>query len=128
MSRDARQEDSNDLKHMLASARQDTKKIDLKSISTDELWVLHEEIASILSANMRAKKARLERLLDKLDGKASNRSGQYRQYRRYPIVHPKFRNAEPPHQTWSGRGRQPHWMRELLARGKSLEDVRIPGR
>jgi DNA-binding protein H-NS len=123
MSRDGRQEDSNDLKQILATARQETKKIDLKSISTDELWTLHEEIASILSANMRAKKAKLEKLLDKLDGKALNRS---RQYRRYRIVRPKFRNAEPPHQTWSGRGRQPHWMRELLARGQSIEDVRIP--
>lgn len=122
MSRDGRQEDSNNLKQILATARQETKKIDLKSISTDELWALHEEIASILSTNMRAKKARLEKLLDKLEGKTLNRS---RPYRRYPIIHPKFRNAEPPHQTWSGRGRQPHWMRELLARGKSIEDVRI---
>lgn len=122
MSRNGRQEDSNILKQILATASKDTNKIDLKSISIDELWALHEQIASILSANMRAKKARIEKLIDKLEGRALSRSGPYRRYR---IVHPKFRNAEPPHQTWSGRGRQPHWMRDLLARGKSLEDVRI---
>ena len=123
MNRDGRQDASSNLKQILATAKQDTKKIDLKSISTDELWVLHEEITSVLSANMRAKKARLEKLIEKLEGKPLNGA---RQYRRYPIVHPKFRNVEPPHQTWSGRGRQPHWMRELLASGKSIEDVRIP--
>jgi DNA-binding protein H-NS len=123
MSRDGRQEGSNNLKQILATARQEAKKIDLKSVSTDELWALHEEITTILSANIRAKKAKLEKLLDKLDGRALNRSRPYRPYR---VVHPKFRNVEPPHQTWSGRGRQPHWMRELLAQGKSIEDVRIP--
>ena len=122
MSRNGRQEDSNILKQILATASKDTNKVDLKSISIDELWALHEEIASILSANMRAKKARIEKLIDKLEGRTPNRSGPYRRYR---TVHPKFRNAEPPHQTWSGRGRQPHWMRDLLARGQSIEDVRI---
>jgi DNA-binding protein H-NS len=123
MNRDGLQEDLSNLKQISATARQETKKIDLKSISTDELWALHEEITSILSANMRAKKAKLEKLLDKLEGKALNGS---RPYRRYRVVRPKFRNVEAPHQTWSGRGRQPHWMRDLLARGKSIEDVRIP--
>jgi len=122
MSREARQEDLNNLKPILATARQEIKKVDLKSISTDELWALHEEITSILSAKMRAKKAKLEKRLNKLEGKPLDRTRQYRPYR---IVHPKFRNAEPPHQTWSGRGKQPHWMRDLLARGQSMEDVRI---
>src|SRR5437660_12270914 len=38
--------------------------------------------------------------------------------RPYAKVHPKFRNPGPPHQTWSGRGHQPRWVRELLAAGK----------
>lgn len=120
MSRYERQHESNNLQQVLAVASKDTTKIELKSLSIDELWALHEEIASILSANMRAKKASIEKLIDKLEGRALTRP-----YRRYRAVHPKFRNADPPHQTWSGRGRQPHWMRDLLARGKSLEDVRI---
>ncbi|HKO72028.1 MAG TPA: H-NS histone family protein [Bradyrhizobium sp.] len=122
MSRYERQHESSTLQQILAMASKDTTKIELKSLSIDELWALHEEIASILSANMRAKKASIEKLIDKLEGRALTRP---RPYRRYRTVHPKFRNADPPHQTWSGRGRQPHWMRDLLARGKSLEDVRI---
>ena len=86
MSRNGRQEDSNILKQILATASKDTNKIDLKSISIDELWALHEQIASILSANMRAKKARIEKLIDKLEGRALNRSGPYRRYRIVPEV------------------------------------------
>jgi hypothetical protein len=37
-----------------------------------------------------------------------------------PERHPKFRNPDAPHQTWSGRGKQPHWIRELLQKGKQL--------
>jgi len=35
-----------------------------------------------------------------------------------------YRNPENPDQQWSGRGRQPAWIKALLASGKSLEDVK----
>jgi DNA-binding protein H-NS/nucleoside phosphorylase len=38
---------------------------------------------------------------------------------------PKYANPENPSQTWTGRGRQPGWVRELLASGKRLEDLEI---
>ncbi|WP_245478005.1 H-NS family nucleoid-associated regulatory protein [Bradyrhizobium guangxiense] len=41
------------------------------------------------------------------------------------MIKPRFQNPESPFQTWSGRGRQPRWMMELLAQGKSLEDLKI---
>jgi DNA-binding protein H-NS len=41
-------------------------------------------------------------------------------------VQPKFRNPNPPHQTWSGRGKQPVWMRQVLADGvTTMDDLRI---
>jgi DNA-binding protein H-NS len=98
------------------------KKIDLNSMSIDELWALHEQITSILSAKMQAEKLKLEKRLEQIGGKALDVA---RQRRPYPEVFPRFRNPEPPHQTWSGRGKQPHWIRELLARGKYLHDLRI---
>ena len=45
--------------------------------------------------------------------------------RAYPSVNPKYRNPGNPSQTWSGRGTQPQWVRELLAAGTQLEDIRI---
>jgi DNA-binding protein H-NS len=71
-------------------------------------------------------KMKLEIRLDELRRKFEETSARER--RRYPKVHPKFRNPEPPHQTWSGRGRQPRWVSEMLEAGKSLEDLRIPER
>lgn len=36
-----------------------------------------------------------------------------------------YRNPADASQTWSGRGRQPRWMVEGLASGKTLDDFRI---
>lgn len=38
---------------------------------------------------------------------------------------PQYQNPENPEQTWTGKGKRPGWVHEQLARGKSLEDLRI---
>jgi DNA-binding protein H-NS len=38
---------------------------------------------------------------------------------------PKYANPSNPEQTWTGRGRQPGWVKQALAEGKSLEDLAI---
>ena len=38
-------------------------------------------------------------------------------------VKPKYRNPNPPHETWSGRGKQPRWFADALASGLSREDL-----
>ncbi len=37
----------------------------------------------------------------------------------------KYRNPEDPSQTWSGRGRQPNWYKEGMAKGMSAADFAI---
>ncbi|KFI28127.1 H-NS histone family protein [Paenirhodobacter enshiensis] len=37
----------------------------------------------------------------------------------------KYANPADPTQTWSGRGRKPHWVVEWLAAGKALDDLLI---
>lgn len=102
------------------------KQIDFTSISTDELWTLHEEIVSLLSARMHAEKMKLEKRINVLVGTFGDASDSgIRQPRPYPKVYPKFQNPELPDQTWSGRGKQPHWIRKLLASGKTMDDCRI---
>lgn len=49
-----------------------------------------------------------------MDSKAAPRKSKYA-----PIHHP-----DVPGLAWSGRGRHPNWMKELLAAGKSLDDLR----
>ena len=99
-------------------------RIDLTALSIEELWALHEEIAAGLSTRLNAEKLKLERRLEELGHKSEEPSARLR--RPYPKVHPKFRNPQPPHETWSGRGRQPGWVTEMIEAGKSLDDLRIP--
>jgi DNA-binding protein H-NS len=37
----------------------------------------------------------------------------------------RFRNPGDDSQTWTGRGRQPKWIAEALAGGKSLDDFKV---
>jgi len=101
------------------------KAIDLESMPLDELWALHEAISSILARKLEAEKCSLEQRLNKLRRTFGKASDETPRRRSYPKVFPKFRNPESPHQTWSGRGHQPRWVRELLAAGKTINDLRI---
>ena len=49
----------------------------------------------------------------------------YRARRPYPQVFPKYKNPAQPSETWSGRGKQPHWLTAELRSGKKLDDFRI---
>ena len=37
----------------------------------------------------------------------------------------KYRNPVDPAQQWSGRGRQPKWVKALIASGKSVEEAKV---
>lgn len=38
---------------------------------------------------------------------------------------PKYCHPENPAKTWTGKGRQPNWVKDALASGKTLEDLLI---
>jgi DNA-binding protein H-NS len=97
----------------------------LETMPLDELWKLHETVISMLTERVEAQKLKLERRLDELGVRFGGSPKDIPQPRPYPKVHPKFRNPELPSETWSGRGKQPRWVIELLAAGASLEDCRI---
>ncbi len=40
-------------------------------------------------------------------------------------VAPKYRNPTNTKETWTGRGKHPRWMAELIAKGKKVEDFLI---
>lgn len=40
-------------------------------------------------------------------------------------VAPKYRNPANPAQTWSGRGKRPHWFSDALKAGKKEKDLLI---
>ena len=101
-------------------------RIDYKSMSTDELWVLHEEIASRLSAALLAEKRVLENRLKQLKGGGeAGRESSPTGRRPYPAVVPKFRNPDRPSETWAGRGKTPRWLAAKLKSGRQIDDFRI---
>lgn len=93
------------------------------SLSVDELWILHQEVAAKLTQKMLVQKAHLEERLHRI-GLASEAT---RRRRPYPPVRPKYRNPKNPAETWSGRGRQPRWLRPQLRSGRDLDDFLIDG-
>jgi DNA-binding protein H-NS len=100
------------------------KRAELERMSVDDLWTLHEEISSALSAKIITEKSVLEDRLRQLDGKLRSER-QTSERRPYPTVIPKFRNPEEPSQTWAGRGKQPRWLTAQLRSGKRIDDFKI---
>jgi DNA-binding protein H-NS len=112
---------------------------DLKSMSTDELWALHEEIAARLAEALTAEKSVLENRLKLLqrgieiqpaahNGKSSRAKSSAKRStarRPYPTVFPKYRNPERPSETWAGRGKTPRWLTAQLKSGRRIDDFRI---
>lgn len=103
------------------------KRPDLKSMSVNELWSLHELVASVLARKISAEKAQLDQRLRQLDlGNAPDNVKRMGHARRpYPQVFPKYRNPAQPSETWAGRGKQPRWLTAQLRSGKKLDDFRI---
>jgi len=107
------------------------KKLELESMSLDELWLLHGELSAILSARIKAEKHELEKRLAVLSrgivrGDSGDaqlvRDGKPR--RNYPRVLPKYRNPQTS-ETWSGRGKRPRWLVAAVKLGRKMEEFRI---
>jgi DNA-binding protein H-NS len=98
------------------------KNRDLAMMSIDQLWSLHEDVRTALSTKLDAEKQKLERRLALLNGRAEDKPMARRPY---PKVHPKYRNPEKASETWSGRGKQPHWVGAQLRSGRKVDDLLI---
>jgi DNA-binding protein H-NS len=117
------------------------KRDHLKAMSTDELWALHQEVTTLLAAKIVLEKGVLEDRLRQLNQPEDLKSGSTELKtsksvsakppngksgrRAYPTVLPKYQNPAEPHETWSGRGKQPRWLMAQLSSGKQIEDFRF---
>jgi DNA-binding protein H-NS len=108
------------------------KKIELESMSLDELWSLHEKISALLSTRIQAEKHELEKRLAVLNrgNDVISQSGASwppqngKARRKYPRVLPKYRNPQTS-ETWSGRGKRPLWLVAAMKSGRKIEEFRI---
>jgi len=101
------------------------KQANLKLMSLDELWELHELIVAELGRKMVAERDMLEERLKKLGSGAITVGNLKRVRRAYPKVLPKYSNPKNRSETWAGRGKQPRWLMTELRSGKRLDDFLI---
>jgi DNA-binding protein H-NS len=109
------------------------KKLELESMSLDDLWSFHEKTSAILSTRIRAEKHELEKRLavlnrgmDVIDQSGDIQSLNGKPRRKYPRVLPKYRNPQT-FETWSGRGKRPRWLVAEMKSGRKIEEFRIEG-
>nr|VFJ77914.1 MAG: DNA-binding protein H-NS [Candidatus Kentron sp. FW] len=103
-------------------------KFDLSNVSFTDLIELRDELETSIEVKRKEEKQQLlqeirQMILEKgfsvseiFGGIDLNKKGQ---------VAPKYKNPDNPEQKWSGRGRQPRWIANLLEQGKTLEDLLI---
>lgn len=111
-------------------------KIDLSGYNLAELKGLQFDIEKAIKDRQSGdlKKAREEiqaiaqRLgvsVDDLLGGSGGKSGGKSKGSTGVKVAPLYQNPADASQTWSGRGRQPRFIQDALAAGKTLEDLKI---
>jgi DNA-binding protein H-NS len=103
------------------------KPYDLKSMSLDELWSLHEFVSLALARRIPAETERLDQRLRQLGLSVvpNNVKKTSHARRPYPKVFPKYRNPAKPSETWAGRGKKPRWLTAQLKSGKRIDDFRM---
>ena len=98
----------------------------LKSMSTDQLMDLYQRVQLMLADKLQAEMAKIEDRLRRVKS-AGGVVSRDRLRRPYPPVLPKYKNPNDPTEIWSGRGKQPLWVREQLEAGKKLDQFLIAG-
>lgn len=102
-------------------------KVNFNKMSIPELEALQVEIEQTIKQRREQDRTSLKQQmaematdagfsLDELFGKANGKK---------PAAAPKYRNPENPSQTYSGRGRRPHWLEQQLKSGASIDDFLI---
>lgn len=100
--------------------------LDLDAYTIPELQTLRERVERTIQRKRDGAKRELRERLEKLAAQEGFTlpellSGAAKKSRAKAKV--KYANPENPSQVWSGRGKQPAWVREALAGGKSLADL-----
>jgi DNA-binding protein H-NS len=99
---------------------------DLEKLSIEELKKLQKDVAKAVSSFEDRKRsgviAELEAVAQKHGYKLADLAGG----KKAKVASPaKYKHPEDSSLTWSGRGRQPNWIKDELSAGKSLIDFAI---
>lgn len=105
-------------------------KSNLEKLSLDELKALQKDVEkAIADYQSRKRKEAIEAVkaaakehgfsLSELSGGTATKKGKMSK------SPPKYRHPQNPEMTWTGRGRQPAWIKEALEDGRSLDEFAV---
>ena len=101
----------------------------LNKMSTTELKKLISDAQAALAKKQevaeRVRKLAHDNGLDISDLMAADKPKKAKSKKPRGKVAPKYKNPANASETWTGRGRQPRWVADALAGGKSLNDLLI---
>jgi DNA-binding protein H-NS len=107
-------------------------KINLSTLSSTELQILRTEIDSEIGrrhnrhlAIEEIKRLAQEKGLKTEDLIVELGGGKSRQRKEMGPIAARFRNPENHAQTWTGRGKRPLWVINLIESGKTLDNLKI---
>jgi DNA-binding protein H-NS len=92
---------------------------DLKKLSRD----VERAIASFEDRKRREARKAMERVAREFGLSVEEVVGSQKAPSRASKSAPKYRNPANPADTWSGRGRQPAWYKDAIAKGKSPDSM-----
>ncbi|WP_424979759.1 H-NS family nucleoid-associated regulatory protein [Leisingera sp. S232] len=103
--------------------------IDLSLMSRKELLKLQSDVEKALQdAELRERQEALkaaEEAAAKFGFSLEEITDAARQVTKKAKAAPKYRNPSNPEETWTGRGRKPHWVHAALTAGMDISDLEI---
>ena len=103
--------------------------MDISSFSTVDLKDLLQQIPAELKRREKEEKAALRKQLEEIAAEkgysVSDIFGVATEKVAKDPVLPKYRSVSDPNLLWSGRGRQPVWVKTFIADGGKWEDITI---
>ncbi len=101
--------------------------VDISNLSVAELEALKGSIDTAISSRRQTELVGLREAIEEMLEKAGFTLEEVMQARpaKKRVIEPKYFNPNNQEQTWSGRGRKPSWVEELLASGGSLENCML---
>jgi len=103
-------------------------KIDIDNMSLQELKVLQKDVAKAIDTFEDRQRQEARTVLEAKAREMGFQLNDLVEPGRKPgrkVTAAKYRHPENPELTWSGRGRQPQWIKDLIEAGGDKEDYRI---
>ncbi len=101
--------------------------VDISNLSVAELEALRGSIESVIVNRRQSELVNLRNAIEEMVADSGFTLDEVMQATasKKRTVAPKYQNPADPSQTWSGRGRKPGWVEELVASGGNLDDCLI---